>query len=94
MVGVANNTRSFAIVQAQMEPKLVSIIWNSMISAIKGGWRYSPDIQNCPLYCRCPLTRVSLYYVNVSGINRVGTGCKIQDEFSVINFTKTNTDNC
>ena len=31
---------------------------------------------------------------DVLGINRVGTSCKIQNEFNVNNITKTNTDDC
>ena len=47
--------RPFAIAQAQMEQKLVSIIRNSRVYTVEGFeridslWKYSQDIQKCPL---------------------------------------------
>ena len=38
--GCVHYARSFAIAQAQIGPKLVSVIPNSGVSAVEGGWMY------------------------------------------------------
>ena len=60
MVGVAKCPLCevrFAIVQAQMGPKLVSVIRKSRVSSVEGFWRYGPYIQKCPLCRKCPPLR-------------------------------------
>ena len=59
-------------------------------------WPHLSKMQllNLAIKTRPSVHLLKKYYVNVLGIDRVGTGCKIQNEFNVINITKTNTDNC
>ena len=59
-------------------------------------WPHLPKILllNHAIKTRPTVHLLRKYYVNVLGVNRVGTGCKIQNEFDAINITKTNTGNC
>ena len=58
--------RSMSVVCVQLGPWKLSVIRSSRVSAIQGllkywsEWEDSRDFQNCPLYCGCPLLRVSV----------------------------------